>query len=101
MLLGGNVALAFVRLGVPAPFAHIAVAATMAATVLVIFMELDRGASLLRVFAGAGFFWLALLFVLTAADYLTRYSFAPSGKPIRPRKCSPRASRAEVVDTVR
>jgi len=26
------------------------------------------------VFAGAGFFWLAILFGLTAADYLTRCS---------------------------
>lgn len=78
LLLGGNTALAFIGLGALAPFAHIAVAATMAAIVLVIFMELDRGVSLFWVFAGAGFFWLALLFVLTAADYLTRYSFAPS-----------------------
>ena len=51
----------------------------MAAMVLVIFMELDRGVSLFWVFAGAGFFWLAMLFVLTAADYVTRYSFAPAG----------------------
>jgi len=78
LLLGGNIALAFVGLSVLAPVAHIAVAATMAVTVLVIFMELDRGVSLFWVFAGAGFFWLALLFVLTAADYLTRYSFTPS-----------------------
>lgn len=78
VLLGGNVALGFVRLGVLAPFTHIAVAATMAATVLIIFMELDRGISLFWVFAVAGFFWLALLFVLTALDYLTRYSFAPT-----------------------
>jgi predicted MFS family arabinose efflux permease len=37
-----------------------------------------RRRSLLWVFAGAGFFWLALLFTLTPADYLTRYNFAPS-----------------------
>jgi cytochrome c oxidase subunit 4 len=78
LLLSGNVALAFVGLGALAPFTHIAVAATMAAIVLIIFMELDRGVSLFWVFAGAGFFWLALLFVLTAVDYLTRYNFAPS-----------------------
>ena len=77
-LLAGNAALAFVGLGALAPFAHIAVAATMAAIVLVSFMELDRGVSLFWVFAGAGFFWLAFLFTLTAADYLTRYSFTPT-----------------------
>jgi len=30
------------------------------------------------VFVGAGFFWLAMLLGLTAADYLTRYSYAPT-----------------------
>ena len=79
VLLAGNTALAFVGLGAFAPVVHIAVAATMAALVLVVFMELDRGASLFWVFAGAGFFWLAILFALTAADYLTRFSFAPTG----------------------
>ena len=78
-LLGGNVGLAFLGLGNFAPLAHVGVAAVMAAMVLVVFMELDRGASLFWVFAGAGFFWLAILFALTAADYLTRYSFAPAG----------------------
>ena len=77
-LLGGNIVLAYAGLGRAAPAIHLAVAAAMAALVLILFMELDRGASLFWVFAGAGFFWLALLFVLTAADYLTRYNFAPS-----------------------
>jgi cytochrome c oxidase subunit 4 len=77
-LLGVNVVLAFAELGALAPVTHVAIAVAMAGIVLVIFMELDRGMSLFWVFAGAGFFWLALLFVLTAADYLTRYSFAPS-----------------------
>ena len=79
VLLGGNVGLAYVGLGGFAPLVQLAVAATMAAMVLVVFMELDRGASLFWVFAGAGFFWLAILFALTAADYLTRYRFAPTG----------------------
>lgn len=77
-LLAVNTALAFLALGAFGPVMHIAIAAGMAAMVLVVFMELDRGASLFWVFAGAGFFWLALLFALTAADYLTRYSFAPT-----------------------
>lgn len=75
-LLAGNTGLAFVGLSALAPLVHVAVAATMAAIVLVVFMELDRGAALFWVFAGAGFFWLAILFALTAADYLTRYNFA-------------------------
>lgn len=77
-LLAGNTALAFVGLGTASAAVHVAFAAAMAVIVLGIFMELDRGVSLFWVFAGAGFFWLALLFGLTAADYLTRFSFAPT-----------------------
>lgn len=79
LLLAGNTVLAFVGLGAFAPLAHVGIAAAMAALVLVVFMELDRGASLFWVFAGAGFFWLTILFALTAADYLTRYNFAATG----------------------
>lgn len=75
--LAANTGLAILNLGAFGPLVHVAIAATMATMVLVVFMELDRGASLFWVFAGAGFFWLAILFALTAADYLTRYSFAP------------------------
>jgi cytochrome c oxidase subunit 4 len=77
-LLGGNIGMAFVGLGLLAPAAHVLVAAVMALVVLAVFMELDRGASLFWVFAGAGFFWLAILFCLTGADYLTRYGYAPA-----------------------
>lgn len=76
-LLLGNIALAYIGLGIAAPVIHVVIAAGMAILVLVVFMELERGASLFWVFAGAGFFWLAILFVLTASDYLTRYNFAP------------------------
>ena len=78
VLLGGNIGLAYLGSGMGYTTAHVLIAAAMAAIVLIVFMELDRGKSLLWVFAGAGFFWLALLFVLTAADYLTRYNFAPN-----------------------
>ena len=74
-LMAGNIALAYIELGVFAPIAHVAIAVTMASIVLAVFMKLDRGASLVRVFAGAGFFWLAILLSLTWADYLTRYNF--------------------------
>ena len=77
-LLAGTIGLAYGGLGSVAPAALIVIAAAMAAIVLIVFMELDRGVSLLWVFAGAGFFWLAVLFVLTGIDYWTRYSFAPS-----------------------
>jgi cytochrome c oxidase subunit 4 len=78
VLLGGNIGVAYLGSGMTYTTAHVLIAAAMAAIVLIVFMELDRRQSLLWVFAGAGFFWLALLFVLTATDYLTRYSFAPT-----------------------
>lgn len=77
-LLGGNIALAFFLPHLLALWLNLLVAAAMAAIVLVLFMELRRSAGLLWVFAGAGFFWLGILFFLTAADYLTRYGFAPT-----------------------
>jgi cytochrome c oxidase subunit 4 len=77
-LLGGNIALAYAGMESAVPLAPVAIAAAMAAIVLIVFMELDRGASLLWVFAGAGFFWLAVMLALTATDYLARYSYAPS-----------------------
>lgn len=77
-LLAGNIGVAYLGSGALYSAGHVVIAALMAAIVLIVFMELDRRKSLLWVFAGAGFFWLALLFVLTAADYLTRYNFAPN-----------------------
>jgi cytochrome c oxidase subunit IV len=78
VLLAGTIGLAYLPLGAFGPAVHVAIAAGMAAIVLVIFMELERGEGLFWVFAGAGFFWLGILFVLTGIDYWTRYSFAPS-----------------------
>ncbi|HEX3882629.1 MAG TPA: hypothetical protein VHW66_08230 [Stellaceae bacterium] len=78
LLLSGNIGLAYLGTGAIYATGHVVIAACMALIVLIVFMELDRGASLLWFAAGTGFFWLALLFVLSAADYLTRYNFAPS-----------------------
>ncbi len=43
-----------------------------ASLIVLFFMHLRTAKPLLRVFACAGFFWLALLFALTLSDYLTR-----------------------------
>jgi len=78
VLLCGNVAVAHLGMGYLTTAANLAVAIVMALTVLGVFMELSFRASLFWVFAGAGFFWLILLFGLIAVDYLTRYSYAPT-----------------------
>ena len=77
VLLAANIALAHLGFGGKTA-ANLAVAGAMTLMVLSIFMELSRRAALFWVFAGAGFFWLAILFGLIAADYLTRYSYAPT-----------------------
>lgn len=48
----------------------LAIAAIKVTLVVVIFMGLGRSASLIRLAAAAGVFWLAILFVLTLTDVI-------------------------------
>jgi cytochrome c oxidase subunit 4 len=48
------------------------IALAKASLIFFYFMRLRSQSGLVRVFALAGFFWLAILVVLTLADYLTR-----------------------------
>ncbi|MEH3145124.1 MAG: oxidase [Methylobacterium frigidaeris] len=71
-LLGVNV-----LLGATRPFAgvwlvEIAVATAMVLVVLLVSMEVRHEPPLVRLFAGIGFFWVAILFAMTLVDYLTR-----------------------------
>ncbi|MBK1882076.1 cytochrome C oxidase subunit IV family protein [Luteolibacter pohnpeiensis] len=50
----------------------LAVAAAKATLIVWFFMHVRYQSGLIRVFAAAGGFWLLLMFVLTAVDYLTR-----------------------------
>lgn len=52
--------------------AGMVVAMAKAILIALYFMDIRYQSGLVRVFAGAGVLWLLLLFVLTAADYLTR-----------------------------
>ncbi len=69
-----TVGAAYIDLG---PF-NIVVAMTIAIVkavlVILFFMHVRYGSKVTWVFAGAGFFWLLILFILTMSDYLTRYS---------------------------
>ena len=44
----------------------------MVLTVLLVSMEVPQEPPLMRLFAGLGFFWVAILFTMTLVDYLTR-----------------------------
>jgi cytochrome c oxidase subunit IV len=50
----------------------LAIAVTKALLVALYFMHLRTSSPLTILFAGAGIFWLGILFALTMSDYLTR-----------------------------
>jgi len=59
----------------PAPWktaVGLAIAGVKIALIGVFFMRLNRSKGLVRVFAAAGLFWLAIMATLVSADYLTR-----------------------------
>ncbi len=74
-LLGLSVLSAYLDIGVWHPVVNFGIAITQAAIVFLIFMRLAGRPSLKWAFAGAGFFWLFLLFGLSAVDYFTRAGF--------------------------
>ena len=63
---------AFVELGpLNTPLA-LAIAIFKASIVVLFFMHVRYNTPLIWVFAGAGFFWLLILFALTMQDYVSR-----------------------------
>lgn len=77
LLLALTLGMAFVPLGSSNIVVALAIAAAKAAVVLLVFMELTRGHSLKLIFAGAGIFWLIIMFGLSFTDYTTRTGFPP------------------------
>ena len=49
------------------------IAITKAILIALFFMEIHYHTGITRIFAGAGLVWLALLFLLSFSDYLTRH----------------------------
>ncbi len=75
LLLGLSVLSAYSSIGPFHAVVNFGIAITQAALVFVLFMKLRGRPSLKWVFACAGFFWLMVLFGLSAADYFTRQGF--------------------------
>ena len=66
-----------VTLGATLPFSHVwavelGVVALMAATILLVSMEVVKEPPLIRLFSGLGFFWVCILVGMTLTDYLGR-----------------------------
>lgn len=72
-LLGVNVVLGVFFITGRMWIVEVAVATAMVvATVIVVAMEAHKEPPLIQLFAGLGFFWVAILFTLTMIDYATR-----------------------------
>ena len=67
-----TVAVAFVDLGPLNNVVMLTIACAKALLVILFFMHVRWSTRLTWVVAGAGFFWLLILFTLTMADYLSR-----------------------------
>ena len=71
-LLALTVGAAYVPLGPFNTITAMSIAVTKAVIIALYFMHLRYSPRLTWVFAGAGFFWLLLLFTLALSDYATR-----------------------------
>jgi len=73
VLLAITVGVAYVDLGELNLAVAMGIAIAKAALIVSFFMHLRYGRRLTWAFAGAGFFWLAIMLVLTMGDYATRF----------------------------
>ncbi|MFL6514580.1 MAG: cytochrome C oxidase subunit IV family protein [Chthoniobacterales bacterium] len=71
-LLGSTIGVAYLNLGPFNTIAAMAVAATKAALIALFFMHLRYSKPVVWICAGAGIFWLGILFVLAMSDYMSR-----------------------------
>ena len=67
-----TVGMAYVHLGPLNTAVAMLISVAKASCIIWFFMHVRKASPLLRLFVGAGFFWLALLIVLALSDYLTR-----------------------------
>ena len=70
--LGLTIAAAYVNLGPFNTVAAMSIALAKAVLILLFFMHLRDSKPIIWAFAGAGFFWLGIMFALALSDYLTR-----------------------------
>ncbi len=72
VLLAVNVLIAHLPPSSPRAFANLAIAALQVILMFLVFMRLNRSSNLVRLTAGAAFFWLIFLFTMSGADFFTR-----------------------------
>jgi cytochrome c oxidase subunit 4 len=80
VLLAATVGVAYVHLGRLNVFAALSIAFLKATLIVFYFMHVRYSSRLVWIFAGAGFFWLGIMFALSFADYFSRHWLpAPAG----------------------
>lgn len=72
LLLGLTIGAYFIPLGPFGVVVALAIAFTKATLIILFFMHVRYSSRLTRMLAGAGFFWLLILFALTFSDYISR-----------------------------
>jgi cytochrome c oxidase subunit 4 len=72
VLLAATIILAYVPLGPLHVVVSVGIALAKAILIVLFFMHVKYNQRLITVFVCAGFFWLAILFTLALADYMTR-----------------------------
>ena len=77
-----TVQVAYFDLGAFNAVAALAIAVFKATLVVLFFMHVRYSSHLVQFFAGATFFWLAILFVMTLSDYFSREW--PAVAPVEP-----------------
>jgi len=73
VLFGLSLGTAYLPLGNGNVAANLAIAAVMIALLAAFLMDLRSAQAIIRITAGAGLFWLILMFSLTFNDYLSRH----------------------------
>jgi cytochrome c oxidase subunit 4 len=76
-LLGATVFVAYQPLGAFNTPIALGIATMKAVLIAAMFMELRERNGLMLAFAGAGFFWLAIMLWLAFSDYSTRPNLSP------------------------
>ncbi|MCE9531777.1 MAG: oxidase [Planctomycetes bacterium] len=67
------IGVSFMNLGSASVYANLIVAATQASLLAYFFMHLKGADKLTWLIAGAGLFWIFIMFLLLLTDYLTRH----------------------------
>ena len=77
VLLGATVGVSFLDLGIFSRVVAVTIAAIKAGLIFAYFMHLRYSPKLVWAFAGVGFAWFVLMFVITLGDYIARGGVTP------------------------